>query len=51
MYHEDSKSFLVFGKQLNQIITILQILLLLMQTGLTLRMKDGRKILMITLLV
>ena len=24
MYHEDSKSFLVFGKQLNQIITILQ---------------------------
>tara|TARA_B100001057_G_C22344540_1_gene754588 strand:- start:317 stop:616 length:300 start_codon:yes stop_codon:yes gene_type:complete len=24
MYHEDSKSFLVFGKQLNQIIAILQ---------------------------
>ena len=24
MYHEDNKSFLVFGKQLNQIIAILQ---------------------------
>ena len=24
MYHEDSKSFLLFGKQLNQIIAILQ---------------------------
>jgi hypothetical protein len=24
MYHEDSKSFLIFGKQLNQIIAILQ---------------------------
>ena len=24
MYHEDSKSFLVFGKQMNQIISILQ---------------------------
>ena len=24
MYHEDSKSFLVFGKQMNQIIAILQ---------------------------
>tara|TARA_B110001454_G_scaffold160311_1_gene149720 strand:- start:608 stop:910 length:303 start_codon:yes stop_codon:yes gene_type:complete len=24
MYHEDAKSFLVFGKQLNQIIAILQ---------------------------
>ena len=26
MYHEDSKSFLLFGKQLNQIITILQMM-------------------------
>ena len=26
MYHEDSKSFLVFGKQLNQIIAILQMM-------------------------
>ena len=24
MYHNDSKSFLVFGKQMNQIIAILQ---------------------------
>ena len=26
MYHEDSKSFLLFGKQLNQIIAILQMM-------------------------
>ena len=26
MYHEDSKSFLVFGQQLNQIITMLQMI-------------------------
>ena len=26
MYHEDSKSFLVFGKQLNQIIAMLQMI-------------------------
>jgi hypothetical protein len=26
MYHEDSKSFLIFGQQLNQIITMLQMI-------------------------
>ena len=26
MYHEDSKSFILFGKQLNQIIAILQMM-------------------------
>ena len=26
MYHEDDKSFLVFGKQMNQIITMLQMI-------------------------